>query len=370
MPTAACDETKGQRSGEAMRILHLIKHCRHSNGNVNVAVDLACGQARKGHQVVYASAGGHYDKLLDTYGVRRAEIHQGQESGPFRLIGNLAALIRLCRSFKPDVIHAHMMSSAIFGYIASKLTGVPLVTTVHNSFDRHAVIMRAGRVVVAVSKAERDFLVGRGFKPTRIVVILNGPNGSPRESFGTPSGMTLATPSITTVCGLHPRKGVHDLLAAFRQLLPEFPNWHFNIVGNGPDRAKLEALAEELGISGSTHFVGSVEAPQPLLRQSQIFVLASHAEPCCLAIPEAREAGCAIVSTSVGGTPELLGHGTAGQMVEPGRPDQFAKVLAGLMRDEEALRQWRTRAKTGAGYFMVDRVVDDYDKVYNALKRA
>jgi glycosyltransferase involved in cell wall biosynthesis len=369
MPTATFDETTDQRSGDTMRILHLIKHCQHCNGNVNVAVDLACGQARKGHQVIYASAGGHYDKLLDAHGVRRVEIRQGQESSPWALAGNLAALVRLCRSFKPDVIHAHMMSSAVFGFIASKLTGIPLVTTVHNSFDRHAVLMRAGRVVVAVSKAERDLLLRRGFKPGQVTVILNGPNGSPRESFGIPTDVILATPSITTVCGLHPRKGVQDLLAAFRLLHPEFPNWHMNIIGGGPDREKLEALAKELGLSGSVHFIGPVEAPQPLLRQSQIFVLASYADPCCLVIPEAREAGCAIVATAVGGTPELLAHGDAGQLVEPGQPDQFAKALRGLMQDENALRQWRARAQAGCGYFSVERVVDDYDKVYAGLKR-
>ncbi|HEY8006316.1 MAG TPA: glycosyltransferase family 4 protein [Methylocella sp.] len=352
-----------------MHILHLIKHSRHCNGNVNVAVDLACGQVRKGHQVVYASGGGHYDTLLDAHGVQRAEISQGQESSPLALARSVAALVRLCRRFKPDVIHAHMMSSAVFGYFASKLTGVPLVTTVHNSFDRHAILMRAGRVVVAVSKAERNLLLSRGFKPGQVTVVLNGPNGSPRETFGIPTDVVLATPSITTVCGLHPRKGVHDLLAAFRVLLPEFPNWHLNIIGGGPDREKLEALAGELGLSGSAHFIGPVEAPQPLLRQSQIFVLASYADPCCLVIPEAREAGCAIVATAVGGTPELLGHGEAGQLVEPGRPDQFAKVLRELMQDEEALREWRTKAKTGSGYFTVERLVDDYDKVYASLKR-
>ena len=351
-----------------MRIVHLIKHCQHSNGNVNVAVDLACGQARKGHDVVFASAGGHYDALLDKYGVRRVEIHQGQESSPFRLAANFVALLRLCRQFEADVIHAHMMSSAVFGYLASKLTGVPLVTTVHNSFDRHAVLMRLGRTVIAVSNAERDFLIKRGFKPSQVAVVLNGPNGSPREDFGTPTDAVLSTPSITTVCGLHPRKGVHDLLAAFRLLQPEFSDWHFNIIGNGPDRAKLEALAENLGISGSTHFLGSVEAPQPLLRQSQIFVLASYADPCCLVIPEAREAGCAIVATAVGGTPELLGQGDAGQLVEPGHPEQLAEALRGLMRDEDTLRNWRGRAKNGASYFTVDRVVEDYDKVYAALK--
>ncbi len=169
------DETTGQHFGETMRILHLIKHCQPSNGNVNVAIDLACGQARKGHRVVYASAGGHYDTLLDAHGVRRAEIRQGQFNNPFVLAGNLAALVRLCRSFEPDVIHAHMMSSAVFGYLASKLTGVPLVTTVHNSFDRHAVLMRAGRVVVAVSKAERDFLIGRGSSPARLWLFSMGP---------------------------------------------------------------------------------------------------------------------------------------------------------------------------------------------------
>jgi glycosyltransferase involved in cell wall biosynthesis len=125
-----------------------------------------------------------------------------------------------------------------------------------------------------------------------------------------------------------------------------------------------------IGLSGSAHFIGPVEAPQPLLQQSQIFVLASYADPCCLVIPEAREAGCAIVATAVGGTPELLGYGEAGQLVEPGKPEQFAKALRGLMQDEEALRQWRTRAKTGAAYFTVDRVVEDYDKVYAALQRA
>jgi glycosyltransferase involved in cell wall biosynthesis len=107
-----------------------------------------------------------------------------------------------------------------------------------------------------------------------------------------------------------------------------------------------------------------------LLRQSRIFVLASHAERFGLSVAVAREAGCAIVAPAVGGIPEVLANGDAGQLVEPGRPDQFAKVLRRLMQDEEALRQWRTRAKTRAGYFTVDRVVEDYDKVYAALKRA
>jgi glycosyltransferase involved in cell wall biosynthesis len=121
-----------------------------------------------------------------------------------------------------------------------------------------------------------------------------------------------------------------------------------------------------LGISGSTHFTGRVV--RSLCCGNRGFVLASHAEPFGLSVAVAREAGCAIVAPA--GIPEVLANGDAGQVVEPGRPDQFAKVLRGLMQDEEALRQWRTRAKTRAGYFTVDRVVGDYDKVNAALKRA
>ena len=362
-------ENSTRYSRQPRRIVHLIKHCWHCHGNVNVAVDLACGQAQKGDQVVFASAGGAYDHLLDSYGVQRVTIHQGQENNPLRLMGSFRDLIGLCWSFKPDVLHAHMMSSAVFGYLVSKLTGIPLVTTVHNSFDSHAVLMRAGRVVVAVSQAERKLLIQRGFKPEKLVVVLNGPKGSPREHFGTPTDVKLATPSITTVCGLHQRKGVHDLLAAFHLLLPEFPDWHLNIVGVGPDEDKLRALSRDLGISDSTHFIGAVDAPQSLLRQSDIFVLASYAEPFGLSLAEAREAGCAIVATEVGGIPEVLANGEAGQMVAPGRPDQFADRLRELMRDEETLQQWRARAKAGVQIFSVKRVVEDYDKIYAALKQ-
>ncbi|WOJ89689.1 glycosyltransferase family 4 protein [Methylocapsa polymorpha] len=350
-----------------MRILHLIKHCDHGHGNVHFAVDLACAQARRGHEVLFASGGGYYAPLLDSEGVRRAEIRQ--ESRLLSVLRNLAALVRLCWRFKPDVIHAHMMSSAVFGYFASKLTGAPLVTTMHNSFDGHSGLMRLGRIVVAVSSAERDFLLTRGFSPDQVVVILNGPNGSPRENFRPTIEPALATPSIATVCGLHQRKGVHDLIAAFAEVLRDFPDWRLNIIGEGPDREKLEALARELGVSQSTHFLGSIFAPKKLLQRSDIFVMASYAEPFGLAIAEARAAGCAIVATDVGGIPELLAYGKAGQLVEPGHPEQIAAALRKLMQDENALRDWRLRSKSGADYFNVDRVAEDYDKVYAKLKR-
>lgn len=262
-----------------------------------------------------------------------------------------------------------MMSGAAFGYVVSMITGVPLVTTVHNSFDRHSILMRLGRIVVAVSAAERELLLKRGFKPERLFTVINGPNQSPREKWHSGDAeLTLATPSVTMVCGLHQRKGVHDVISAFSWLHSDYPQWHLNIIGDGPDRGKLEALAECLGIAKFTHFLGPIFAPQRLLKESAIFVSASYAEPCGLSIAEARKTGCAIVATAVGGTSELLEQGKAGRLVEPGHPEQLESELRKLMSDPNELRAWQARSIIGSGYFNVFRLAEDYQRVYEKLR--
>ena len=350
-----------------MRIVHLIKHCNHAHGNAHVAIDLACVQSMQGHAVVYASAGGDYEELLASHGVNVERIDQSGRS-LVTILQAIGQLVRLCKQREPDVIHAHMMSSAVFGYVVSMMTGIPLMTTVHNSFDRHSILMRLGRIVVAVSAAERELLTKRGFKSEQLVTIINGPNRSPREKWH--SGdveLAWATPSVAMVCGLHQRKGVHDVISAFSHLHSDFPQWHLNVVGDGPDRAKLEAFTERLGASKFTHFLGSIRAPQSILRKSAIFVSASYAEPCSLSTSEARDAGCAIVASAVGGTPELLEQGKAGRLVQPGHPEQLESELRRLMSDPNELRAWQVRSKTGADYFNVFRLADDYQRVYERL---
>jgi glycosyltransferase involved in cell wall biosynthesis len=352
-----------------MRIIHLVKHCEQGNGNAYVAIDLACVQSTKGHSVIYASGGGFYQGLLAAQGVGLERIDQSGHSLA-SVFKSATQLVRLCKNYRPDIIHAHMMSSAVFGYIASLATGVPLITTVHNSFDRHSVLMRLGRIAVAVSKAEKQQLEKRGFNPRRLATVLNGPNKSPRETWNSQNEQRVfCTPSVIMVCGLHHRKGVDTAIQAFSRLHSDFPEWHLNIAGEGPDRAKLEALAEGLGASGFIHFLGFVFDPRPLLRKSAIYLSASYAEPCGLSIAEARDVGCAIVATAVGGTPELLEQGKAGRMVPPGDPEALGLELRRLMSDPDELQTWQARSKAGADYLNVFRLAEDYERVYDSVRR-
>ncbi len=347
-----------------MRILHLLNHCNHGHGNAHVAIDLACEQAGRGHDVIYASAGGDYETLLSASGVALAKVVQN-DFKPSAMVRACRSLWRLCRDFKPEVIHAHMMAGAVLGYGISRIAGAPLVTTVHNSFDPHSILMRLGDRVVAVSEAERKFLLEKGYRDDRVKVVLNGPNKSARETNREDDLFEdVPSPCITTVCGLHKRKGVPDLLHAFQRLASSFPDWRLCIVGQGPDEESLKKLAEDLGLSGKVRFLGQLSSPQRILARSDIFVLASYADPCSLAICEARFAGCAIVATAVGGTPELLGHGEAGKLVPPGSPQRIEEELRRLMADRELLADWRRRSQAGSGYFKVSRLSDDYERIY------
>ncbi|MBW4038419.1 MAG: glycosyltransferase family 4 protein [Acidobacteria bacterium] len=347
-----------------MRVIHILKHCGYANGNVHVAVDLACVQARSGYDVTVISAGGTFVPLLEQYGVQHVVMPHEQRN-PLAILRAAWKLTFMARKTRPIAIHAHMMSSAFVGYIASLLSGVPLITTVHNSFDKHSVIMRLGTRVVAVSKAEYDKLLKRGYNRRALCMVMNAPDQSPRDGFMNDGRvLEVSSPCIVAANGLHRRKGVFDLIDAFATLTTEFPHWNLYIAGEGPDREKLEQQSANLHLQDRVHFLGFLPAPRSLMEKADIYVLASYAEPCGLSIGEARSAGCAIVATDVGGIPEMLEFGRAGRLIKPGRPDQLAAELRTLMSDEPVRNALRAAAKSGSEIFNVQRLLQDYEAIY------
>lgn len=351
-------------STSVRRIIHMAKHCSYANGNVHVAVDLACVQADSGCEVAFVSGGGTFEPLLRQHGVQHIKLEQDQGK-PFSMLLSAWRLFRLVRAFRPDVLHAHMMGSAAIGWIVSRISGVPLITTVHNSFDPHSKIMRLGKRVVAVSIAEKAELVRRGYPENKVDVVMNAPAESPRESFmQNATEPVLQSPCIVAVCGLHRRKGVFVLLDACSRLFREIPDWHLYIAGEGPDREALEEQSRKEGIADRVTFLGFLPSPRSLLEQADLFVLSSFADPCSLVIGEARAAGCAIVATAVGGTPEMLEHGNKGRLVPPGNASRLATELHTLMCDPEARADLRRASLHGAEVFNVHRLIGDYDLVY------
>lgn len=351
-----------------LSVLHLANHCERG-GNVHLAVDLACAQSAAGHRVAFASGGGRFVGLLEQNGVRHVRLDQSLRN-PARAARAAASLAALCRRQRPDVVHAHMMSGAVLGRLVGTLLGIPLVTTVHNSFDRHSGLMRLGDRIVAVSRAERDLLLARRFPRDRLDVVVNGTMGSVRSG-GEPAVpvVRLPRPCIVTMSGLERRKGVHDVIDAFARVAAAAPEWRLVVGGDGPERAALETRATRSGYGDRIVFAGHVEEPRRVLAQGDIFVLASYAEPFGLGILEAREAGCAVIGTEVGGIAEQLGDGRFGVTVPPGRPDLLGRALHRLMTDPRALAEVRGRAGQGLAFYRVERMADEYLGVYEAALR-
>jgi len=192
-------------------------------------------------------------------------------------------------------------------------------------------------------------------------IVKNGPLGSPRRlPIENPSDQIgLQRPAIVTVARLFTQKGISDLIAAFDIISAVFPEATLYLVGDGPERKQFERQAAATNCSIRIQFVGFVKDPRPYLAQADVFVLASRNDPFPLVIPEAREAGCAIVATNVDGIPEGLDDGRAGILVPPSDPPSLAAALTRLLRDPDELSLWRRRATENIGWLRIERVSEE-----------
>lgn len=233
--------------------------------------------------------------------------------------------------FDPDLVHAHFFLSALPAALLPKplveteqwtvfLPEDPAVLTPALRLGARVALARA-RVVLPVSQSLADAMRAAGVKgPFRVI-----PNAVDTSLFHPGAGGGGAR--LVTVGMLQYQKGIDDLLRAFAEVRAARPEATLDIVGDGPDRASYERLAGELELGRSVTFHGLLPKPAigELLARSDLFVLASRFDnnPCVLV--EAQAAGLPIVSTRVGGIPEIVGE--HGLLVERDDPAAFAAAI-------------------------------------------
>jgi glycosyltransferase involved in cell wall biosynthesis len=350
-----------------MRILHILNHVQEiGNGIVNVAIDLACLQAKAGHDVAIAALSGEYTTLLNAYGAKHFVLDQTRT--PSNLLKAANRYRQIIRDFQPDIVHAHMMTGIVLAKLLKGTVRYGLVSTVHNEFQRSAILMGWADRVIAVSEAVATSMHQRGVPLEKLRVVLNGTLGSPRtRPLAEYQPASLQHPAITTVAGMYQRKGIAELIDAFSQIAPQFPDAHLYLVGEGPDRPTFETQARKTCVGDRIHFEGFQPKPQSYLLATDIFVLVSHKDPSPLVISEAREAGCAIVASHVDGIPEGLDGGEAGLLVPPMNSKSLATVLTTLLTASNTLHTWKQKAQQNLNRFMATRVSEETLMVYSEL---
>jgi glycosyltransferase involved in cell wall biosynthesis len=350
-----------------LRIVHVLNHVRQTgNGIVNVVVDLACAQAEAGNQVLVLSVGGEYETLLAQCGVVHEKLDQRRN--PANILAAVLRFRRIVRQYRPDVVHAHMVTGVVLAAVARVGLRYRLVATVHNVLDISSNLMGLADRVIAVSQAVSRSMRRRGIPARKLRVVLNGTRGNKRARLvDAAPPADLEHPAITTVAGMYKNKGIDVLIRAFTDVARESPAAHLYIVGDGPDRASFERKAARSTAASRIHFEGFVSDPQRYLSATDVFVLPSFRESFGLVLGEAREAGCAIVASRVDGIPEALDDGEAGILVAAGDHASLATCISELLRDPSLLQQWRLRAGRQLDRLNINRVCGETLSVYTEV---
>jgi len=348
-------------------IVHLLPHFRNDgNGVVNSVIDLACSQANSGFRIVCVSSeNGAFTDLLRSHKVTPLAINGSSLSSYIR------QLYSVLKGLGPSIVHAHTIPTAVAAKTLQPLLNYAFVTTAHNQPVLKSILLGLGDRIICVSDAVAQGMRRFGISKRRLRVVHNGPLGSPRMSsrrLAKHSGQfDSGAAAIITIAGLHHHKGVHDLIEAFWLARKTIPTLTLHILGHGPAHSELRSQAARLGCGESIHFLDFVEDPRPHLASADVFVLASHRDAFPLSVAEAREAGCAIIATRVGGIPEVLEDGRAGILVPARDPNTLARELVKLLTDKAELMEWQARARTNLEWLRVERVSRECFAVYDSI---
>ncbi|MFE0172215.1 glycosyltransferase family 4 protein [Streptomyces sp. NPDC059002] len=180
---------------------------------------------------------------------------------------------------------------------------------------------------------------------------------------------TLTGRTVAVAGRLVAEKRIDHAVRAFAKASPEHPEWVLRVFGDGPERAGLQALAEELGMADRVRFHGSsTDMPQEWAG-ADLAVLTSRAESFGLVILEALAAGVPVVSYDCpNGPSEIIRHGVDGHLVPDGDVDALAAVLGRLMGDRDALHALGEQAADGVARFSEGRVTARWEALFAELK--
>ncbi|MFD0274844.1 glycosyltransferase family 4 protein [Kitasatospora sp. NPDC127111] len=365
-------------------ILHV---AQSSEGGVaRVAADLVAGQCARGDRVVVACLpGSRLHRAAECSGAHVVPWEAGRAPGP-GLAREVAALRRVVRSARPDLVHLHSSKAGLAGRLA--LRGrLPTVFQPHAwSFDavpgplRVALAQweRAGarwvHRLVCVSEAEH--LQGRaaGVRAPYVVVpngvdlaYFAGANGSSRQAARGRLGVDDAVPLAVCVGRLCRQKGQDVLLGAWPGVRDRVAGAQLVLVGDGPDRAALAARAPE-----AVRFAGDVADPRDWYRAADLVVLPSRWEGMALAPLEAMACCCPVVVTDVPGARESL---PAPQwpvaLVPPDDPGALAAAVSARLADLHGCHRLGRRAQRHVcRHHDVRQVVEHMYTVYDDARRA
>lgn len=359
------------------RLAHMISSYQ-VGGLEQFALRVAASQGRAGHQPTLLAF--HDGPLQSRAATAACPASLVTGADPVR---RLWSLWKWCRTWKPELIHAHNTTVLHYAVLAAWWSGAPLVLTFHGwgkGTPRLPAPYEWSRTgaVVCVSDAAQAALATRCPR-VRSRVILNGvePANPTRDRQTVRAEMGVPDDQVVgiQVARIDAMKGHDTAIDAMAWLQSEPPPgfrpesvtlW---FVGDGPVRADREARVRAAGLTeAQVRFLGQRADVPDLLAASDFFLLPSITEGLPLSMLEAMSAGLAVVATPVGGIPEVVTDGVQAILTPVGDAPSLARAIAQLVRDPELRARLgeagRERAERD---FSFRQMLEDYQEIYSRL---
>lgn len=302
----------------------------------------------------------------------------------------LAALKRVVELQRPDVIVTHSVKSHFLLWRSQLWREYPWVAFHHgytttdlkmrayNLLDRRS-LPHADQLVTVCHAFAVDLARKTGVALEKILVRHNSVRPRPMvaasdfQSLKTRLGVADEERVVLTIGRLSREKAQLDLLRAYKRLRETNPELSSKliIVGEGPERGRLEAAAETLGIRGRVIFTGQITEVQAFYAAADVFVLPSHSEGSPYVLLEAMVANLPIVATSVGGVPEIVTNNDSALLVPVNNPQAMAAAIARVLTDSQlALRLTEASAFLVAKEYSPEEYARSVVEVYRRVIEA
>lgn len=342
---------------------------------------------------VEAAHEGNMLALAEEKGVQPLVVPQlGRELHPLKDLATVLRLRRLMRRVRPDIVHTHTAKAGAVGRTAAKLSGVPVIVHTFHGHVFHSYfgpaktkfflfierrLARMSDAIVAVSEKQREEMAGYGVAPIeKIHVIPLGFDLAPFERpaagvFRKELGLGAGEKLVGIVARITAVKN-HELFLDAAALVKErVPAARFVIVGDGELRSRIEQRARDLDLEDSVILTGWRSDLPEIYADLDVLALTSLNEGTPVSVIEAMASGCPVVSTRVGGVPDLVDEDVTGLMAGSGDARGLAEAIARLLTEPDLARRIADSARTFAlERFRVERLVADVQKLYEELLRA
>lgn len=361
-------------------------------GSGVVATELAKGLANKGHKmhVLSYARPARLDSFRTDITFHEVDLSSYPlfEYPPYDLaLANV--MVDLIKFEKLDVIHVHYaIPHATSAYLAKQILGdkarnVPIITTLHGTDITLIGSDPSYKDVVDFSINQSDGVTAvseylkretyKKFDIKKEIEVI--PNFIDLERFKVsnkthfkkaicPEGEKV----VTHVSNFREVKRVPDVISTFNEILENGVDAKLLMVGDGPDRQRAENRCRELKICDKVRFLGKQEQVEEVLSISDLFLIPSGSETFGLAALEAMSCGVPVISSNIGGLPEVNIHGETGYLCELGDIKSMGNYAIKILKDEALHNEMSKNARKRAEMFELDRIVSVYEEYYK-LKR-